>query len=227
MAFHGKHASAVALLAAVLVAAGGALLAAGGARAADLQRGAEVYRLCAQCHEPNGVGNPLFLAPTIANLPDWYIRAQLEAFRSGLRGLHPEDTGGLRMYPMSRAIADQADLEAVAAYAASLPDVTPPRRVEGDAARGQALYTPCTACHGPQGAGNQALNAPPIATQSDWYLLTSLEKFKAGIRGNDPKNANAQIMRGMANTLPDEQAMKDVVAYIKSLSGQTAAASGQ
>jgi len=220
MAFHGKLASAAALLAA-------ALLVAGSARAADLARGAEVYKLCAQCHEPTGIGNPLFLAPTIANLPDWYIKAQLNAFRGGLRGLHPEDTGGLRMYPMSRAIADEADVEAVAAYVASLPDVTPPRQIEGDAARGQTLYTPCTACHGPQGAGNQALNAPPIATQSDWYLLKSLEKFKAGIRGNDTRNANAQIMRGMANTLPDEQAMKDVVAYIKSLSGQTAAASGQ
>jgi cytochrome c oxidase subunit 2 len=81
----------------------------------------------------------------------------------------------------------------------------------------------CQACHGPDGKGLQALNAPPLTQESDWYLLSSLQKYKAGIRGNDPRNANATIMRGMAATLTDEQAMKDVIAHIRSLAGAQAA----
>lgn len=206
--------------------AAGLFAAAAAAPAADLERGAELYQLCAQCHGDDGAGNPHFLAPAIANLPTWYVEAQLRNFEQGLRGLHPEDVGGLRMYPMAQTFYRESDIPDVAAYVASLPAVQPPHTVEGDPARGQVLYTPCTACHGPQAAGNQALNAPPLTGQSDWYLVESLQKFKAGIRGNDPRNANAQIMRGMANTLADEQAMRDVVAYIQTLSGQSADATG-
>jgi len=49
---------------------------------------------------------------------------------------------------------------------------------------------------------------------SDWYLVSSLEKFKAGIRGGNPANPNAVMMRGMSNMLTTDQSIKDVVAYI-------------
>ena len=64
------------------------------------------------------------------------------------------------------------------------------------------------------------MGSPPIAGQADWYLLSSLKKLKAGTRGSYP---NAVVMRGMAGTLADEQAMKDVIAYVMSLSSTTAA----
>jgi cytochrome c553 len=50
-------------------------------------------------------------------------------------------------------------------------------------------------------------------------MLSSLQKFKAGTRGTYP---NAAVMRGMAGTLADEQAMKDVIAYIQSLASDSA-----
>jgi cytochrome c553 len=195
----------------------------GAVRADDKTRGAELFELCAQCHGPHGGGSPMAQAPDIAGLPEWYVLAQLNDFKTGLRGLHPDDTGGLRMYPMSQYLKSEADLKAVAAYVANLPPVVAEPLVEGgDAQKGAALYTPCSACHGPDGGGNLALNAPPLRGKSDWYLLSSLQKFKAGIRGSNPQNTNAVLMRGMAQMLSDEQAMKDVVAYIDSLSKQTA-----
>ena len=191
------------------------------ARAEENARGKELFELCAQCHGENGRGNQSALAPNIAGLPEWYVVAQLQNFRSGARGTHPEDTGGLRMYPMSRTLKTDDDVQAIAAFVAALPAGPAPTTLAGgDAARGAQFYAVCQTCHGPDGNGNQAMGAPRIAGQADWYLLSSLQKLKAGTRGSYP---NAAIMRGMAGTLPDEQAMKDVIAHIESLSSRSAA----
>jgi cytochrome c553 len=204
-------------LASVSVAALVAAIAfAAWASSEDHARGRELFRLCEQCHGPDGGGNQTFLAPAIAGLDEWYVQAQLEKFQSGVRGTHPEDVGGLRMYPMSLSLKDEANIQAVAGYVASLPRTDPqPVLQGGDPAHGAELYAICTQCHGPEGAGNETLNAPRLAGTSDWYLLSSLEKFKAGIRGGNPKNPTATLMRGMSMTLPDEQAMKDVIAHIE------------
>ena len=74
----------------------------------------------------------------------------------------------------------------------------------------------CAPCHGPQGQGVQAVNAPPLVGQADWYLLSQLHKFKSGRRGGDPADVSGQTMR--PNTLAlDDQAMLNVVAYIQTL----------
>ena len=52
-------------------------------------------------------------------------------------------------------------------------------RPAADAAAGQATYAVCTACHGAQGEGNQALNAPKLAGQPSWYLARQLHNFQA------------------------------------------------
>ena len=183
--------------------------------------GAELFQLCVQCHGAAGEGNHAALAPNIAGLPEWYIVAQLQNFRSGQRGTHPEDLGGLRMYPMSKTLKSDADVQTIAAYVAKLPVVpSHPTLTGGDPARGAQLYTVCQTCHGPDGAGMQPMGSPRIAGQADWYLLSSLQKFKAGTRGTYP---NAAVMRGMAATLADEQAMKDVIAHIGTLSAKPAA----
>lgn len=186
--------------------------------AGDADRGRELYQLCSQCHGERGEGNEDFLAPAIARLDAWYVHAQLDKFRKGLRGTHHQDTGGLRMYPMSLTLRKDADIEDLAAYVSSMPPVEPERVLEdGNAEQGAQYYQLCATCHGPDGKGNQQLDAPPLANGSDWYLASSLAKFKAGIRGGDPRNNTAVIMRGMANSLPDEQAIRDVVAYIMTL----------
>jgi cytochrome c oxidase subunit 2 len=191
----------------------------GDAAADQLEDGRKVFALCAQCHGDDAGGNSLFLAPAIAGLKLWYIESQLKAFRSGSRGLHPEDVAGMRMAPMARTLRKDEDLAAVAAYVASLPPTRPEREIhDGDPERGKAHYALCGSCHAADGAGNQQMNAPGLTHASDWYLLSQMEKFRTGVRGANPGNPLAGMMIPMAMTLPDEQALKDVVAHIMTLS---------
>lgn len=201
----------------LIAAACAAFALAAPASAEDIARGEVLYGLCTQCHGDAGQGSPLALAPAIGGLADWYVESQLQNFKKGVRGMHPDDLGGLRMYPMSLFLRSDEDIASVSAYVASLP--TPPveTTVDGNATKGAEYYATCTQCHGANGGGNQQLNAPRLTGTSDWYLVESLKKYKAGIRGGNPGNANAVLMRGMSNMLVDDQAINDVVAHIVTL----------
>ncbi len=189
------------------------------AAAGDVERGAELYQLCAQCHGEGAEGNRAVEAPSIAGLDEWYVVAQLTKFQQGMRGKHPDDLPGLRMRPMAITLVHEGDVADVAAYVASLPVARPePVFSGGDASKGEVTFKLCATCHGPKAAGDEKQGAPPLNRASDWYLLAQLEKFKAGLRGVDPRDAQGMLMRPMAMTLPDEQAMKDVIAHIMSLS---------
>ena len=61
------------------------------------------------------------------------------------------------------------------------------------------------------------MNGPAVAGQNDWYLVTQLKNYKSGARGAHAKDTYGMQMRPMAMTLVDDQAILDVVAYIKSL----------
>lgn len=91
-------------------------------------------------------------------------------------------------------------------------DTTP-----GDPTAGRRHFGVCTACHGTQAEGNRALAAPALAGREDWYLHQQLQNFRSGVRGADPRDTAGQTMRPMAQMLPDEQAIRDLVAYIVSL----------
>jgi cytochrome c oxidase subunit 2 len=185
---------------------------------ADLARGEALFDLCAQCHGPGAGGNEMTLAPAIAGMSQWYVEAQLHNFQKGVRGTNPHDVGGMRMRPMSLTLTSDDDVAAVAAYVASLPPARPAPVLEGgDPQRGRALFTPCTACHGPDAAGNEQLHGAPLRRSSDWYLFTQLQNFKSGVRGANPADAYGALMRPMAATLPDDQAMLDVIAYVMTL----------
>ena len=186
---------------------------------ADLERGEQLYRLCTKCHGVDGAGNSEVLAPAIAGMPFWYVDAQLKKFKTGVRGLHPDDTGGLRMYPMSQWLRNEADQKAVSAYVASMTPIEPAMELEvsGDAAKGAGYYAVCSACHMPDGSGNQGMGAPPLKGMSDWYLFSAIDKYKSGIRGSGKGDALGAAMIGMVATLPDEEAIHDVIAHIHSL----------
>jgi cytochrome c553 len=61
------------------------------------------------------------------------------------------------------------------------------------------------------------LKAPRIAGVDDWYLATELRKFRSGTRGTSPKDAGGRLMRPMARSLADEDAIRNVVAYVGTL----------
>ena len=82
---------------------------------------------------------------------------------------------------------------------------------------GRALYAPCVACHGANGEGNNALNAPGIAGQSETYLARQLWDFRKGNRGAAEGDLPGSQMRPMAMLLADGVAIANVSAYIASL----------
>jgi len=181
-------------------------------------RGVEVFRTCMPCHGNDGHGNLELRAPAIAGLPDWYVTAELTKFKTDVRGAHPDDSEGHRMRPMARTLYHPGDVEAVAAYVSHLKPVWVKPTLAGNVAAGQARYTTvCIACHGADAHGTQALGAPPLAAQADWYLVAQLKKFKTGMRGVHPQDGTGGQMRAMSLTIPDTTAMHDLVAYIKSL----------
>ena len=182
-------------------------------------RGKQLYVNCTICHQADGGGSALLEAPAINNLSEKYIVEQLKKFKAGIRGGHPDDIAGLRMLPMAQTMVTEEDMQAVAAYVASLPSSSKEPTIEGgDATKGQAAYAVCIACHQANGIGNDLLNSPSLIHQYDWYQLAQLKKFKSGVRGADPRDITGAQMRPMTMTLVDEQAMKDVVAYIQTLS---------
>lgn len=185
--------------------------------AGDPAKGKAAFATCVACHQANGEGNQPLNSPRIGGYEAWYIARQLEMFKSGARGSDPKDIPGQQMRPMAMTLADDQAIADVAAYVETLAPPKPAATAAGDAEKGKALYGVCAACHGANGEGNKAINAPPLAGQHDWYIIRQLQYYKDGTRGTASGDTFGAQMRPMAMTLPDEQAMKDVAAYISTL----------
>lgn len=184
---------------------------------ADLEKGKAAYQVCVACHGDNGEGSKELNAPRIAGQSVWYLERQLKNFKEGIRGGEPKDIYGTQMRPMAMTLTDDAAVSNVAAYVNGLEAPAPAPTIEGDVEKGKAAYATCAACHGPDGAGMQALNSPILKGQYDWYLARQIANFKSGLRGAHEKDTFGAQMRPMAMTLADEQAINDVVAYIATL----------
>ena len=117
-------------------------------------------RFCLTCHGTDGQGNQGIDAPRLAGMEPWYLKRQLELFRDELRGTHPEDIPGQEMQPMAAILSDESItdiIEWAGTWEYKPAEIT---ITDGDAARGQQLYQTCAACHGTDGQGNEAMNAP-------------------------------------------------------------------
>lgn len=162
---------------------------------------------------------PAVQAPAIAGLSTRYVAEQLRNFRVGHRGLDPNDLAGMRMRPMAVGLSGEADIQAVAHYVSFFLKRRhhSAQTVEGSAVRGLQIYSTCASCHGFLGEGNEMVKAPALAGADDWYLEAQLLNFRRGARGSAPDDELGAQMRPYAEALTDEQAVKDVVAYIQSM----------
>ena len=61
------------------------------------------------------------------------------------------------------------------------------------------------------------MNAPRLSGGNDWYLARQLENYKNGIRGSHPSDLYGKQMKLITGVFRDDQAIKDVVAYINTL----------
>jgi cytochrome c553 len=166
---------------------------------------------CVACHGVDGnSSNPVW--PNLAGQHPQYIERQLDAFKKGER----QDP---LMSPMAAPLSED-DMADLAAYYSKQA----PKGLEADAAKlslGQRLYrggdaskgvAACTACHGPNGAGNPTALYPAIRGQHAAYVAKQLRAYREGARQTDPN----QMMRNVAHSMSDEQ-IDAVAAYVQGL----------
>ncbi|MEO1079862.1 MAG: c-type cytochrome [Pseudomonadota bacterium] len=179
----------------------------------------EQFGYCLVCHGTDFGGNKVIGGPNLTGLSGWYLKAQLSAFHDGLRGAAvgmgavDGDHLGSSMASAARRLPNEDAIDAAVDFVESYALVENDATVDGDTARGAGLYQSCAACHGADGLGNEALAAPALAGQSDWYLVKALGDYRRGARGSGPGLGAA--MRSAAMQLPDDQAVYDVVAYMQ------------
>ena len=78
--------------------------------------------------------------------------------------------------------------------------------------RGHEIYHQvgqCVTCHGEEGQGIVEKQAPLLAGQAEWYVVSQLNAFKNGLRKNE---AMMPFLKDLT-----EQDFKDVAEYIKLL----------
>lgn len=141
----------------------------------------------------------------------------LEPTREGEYDILCEELCGIGHHTMQGRVVveSEQDFESWLATQPTFADTL--ARPQGDPVAGQALYAVCSACHGAEGEGNKAVNAPKLAGQEWTYLERQLHNYKTGVRGSAEGDTLGQQMAGMAATLADDKAVRDVVAYIQTL----------
>ena len=185
--------------------------------AGDAVKGKALYNICSACHGANAEGTAALNAPANAGQDPWYMTRQLKNFRAGIRGAHPDDTFGAQMRPMAMVLTGDQDIEDVVAYITSLDMPEPPQTIDGDVELGKQAYVTCIPCHGEFGQGAQALDAPRLSNQHDWYIVRQLKNFRAGIRGTHQSDIYGAQMRIMSQMLETEERVLAVAAYIATL----------
>ena len=82
---------------------------------------------CAQCHRFNATGEMTFGSPPLIGLQDWYLLAQINKFKTGWRGVDPNDPNGTKMQQSSGYIESEQAKHDVVAFILSLN----PKKEEG------------------------------------------------------------------------------------------------
>jgi cytochrome c oxidase subunit 2 len=135
-----------------------------------------------------------------------------------------EELCGIAHYAMRGAVVVE-EQEQFDQWVASNPTWSQKQSaVPGNAQVGAAQYAVCAACHGQQGEGQVALNAPKIAGQGGWYLKNQINAYKHGLRGVNDKDIYGKQMAPMANILATDEAINNVVAHIQTLPDKPSAA---
>ncbi len=174
--------------------------------------GKEKAAACSACHGVDGNSLvPNF--PKLAGQHPAYLVKQMADFKSGAR------SSDATMAPIAAALSEQDMKDLAAFYAGQKLSVG---KADPElAALGERIYrggnpdsgvAACSACHGPDGAGNAAAGFPKIGGQQAAYVVKALNDFKSGARSND---AN-KMMRGVASKMTADE-IKAVAEFIAGL----------
>jgi cytochrome c oxidase subunit 2 len=184
----------------------------------DIISGQASYAVCAACHGVNGEGNQALNSPKLAGLQDWYVERQLNHFKQGIRG-GEGDVNGAAMIGMASMLVDDAAVRDMAAYISTFPDIpSAPTITQASIEKGFDIYDRnCAACHLDSGSGTWYTDAPKLAGMSDWYFVTQISNFRAGIRGLHSSDPYGEQMVSMATAMSGLEEIQDVAAYISTL----------
>ena len=175
---------------------------------ADVQRGAETYRLCHGCHKAGATGTPDGVYPRLAGQHATVLMKELIDVRIGLRD-------NQTMYPFAneRELSMQ-DLADLSAYISTLPSKPDNAQGEGKTlTRGKALYLKdCQTCHGKNGEGDAEKFYPKLAYQHFPYLKQEVSDIAKGLR----RNANPHMVNIVKHYSDDD--IMAVADYISRLS---------
>jgi cytochrome c oxidase cbb3-type subunit 3 len=160
---------------------------------------------CSQCHGSDARG-----ARGFPNLTDeeWIWGGEPETIETtitnGREGLMP---------PMAAAIGSREDVKDVANYVLSLSQSV---HDAARAARGQAKFVVCAACHGPDGKGNRQIGAPDISNKI-WTYGGGLDNVEDAI-----EHGHHGVMPAHKDVLTPAQ-IHLVAAFVYSLSHPSSA----
>lgn len=157
--------------------------------------------VCVACHGQNGNDSLLPAVPKLGAQNEKYLLKQLLEIKNDVR-----------VVPLMEGMLDnlsEQDLADIAAFYASQPQAL--GAVEEDKrSLGQTLYragaaeigvAACSACHAPNGKGNDAAGYPSLSGQDVAYTEAQLRAFRDGNRNND----EAEVMRAIAARLNDRE----------------------
>lgn len=149
----------------------------------DISHGAELFRICAKCHGPEGGGTPDGRVPRIAGQHAIVLWKQLIDFRHDLR-----------WDPLMEHVADEhnlGDTQAIADVAAYISGLATDELnglgsgKAGSVHQGSLKYAElCRNCHGADGLGDAKRGIPRIAGQHYEYLRRQIYDAVDGRRPN-------------------------------------------
>lgn len=189
----------------------------------DLESGKRSYEVCAGCHGFLGEGNRSSSTPRLAGIEPWYLQRQIQNFEARRRGYDDRDASGHRMALMAQAVDSERELVDLLAWIGTLPVPETPTlqtAATDETSRGEALYAPCSACHGVDGQGNEALGAPALVTLDSWYVAEQLQRYADGLRGTQPNDVYGAQMRALAASFDTAEEQEALAGYISTLRPQ-------
>ena len=147
----------------------------------DIENGLAIYRVCADCHQPEGWGVADGSYPQLAGQHKSVILKQLADIRAGYRSnleMHP--------YASPEMIGGAQSVADVAGYIDTLEISVDTGKGPGDDLElGATLYAEnCTRCHGSKGEGDAGKYVPRIQSQHYLYLLRQFQAIRDGKRDN-------------------------------------------
>ncbi len=175
----------------------------------DLANGLDVYKVCAQCHLPEGWGMKEGSYPQLAG----QHRSVLIKQMADIRALNRDNP---TMYPFAlpESIGDEQAIADVTAYIEKLqmnPDNGKGEWAEGtpEFENGKKLYADnCTKCHGKAGEGIEDRFYPRIQGQHFEYMLRQFEWVRDGKR----RNANPDMVKQIKGF--SDADMAQVINYV-------------